>query len=342
MKNVLRIACVLVLLVAATPATAEDNDVVLLTSGNRLVGRIIELARGQLTFRITGAGTVDINVTNIETLSSERMFYVELPSGEWLSGSIASAGPGMLAIREASGATRTVSMNEVIRMTWIGATMRERTAGDLEVGFDYVSDNDAIDWTFAGDLRNRTRNYLNELSLDSLLRRESGDTTQRRTDLELASRRFFPGRRFIMARVEASEDRELDLDSRYLVAGAGGLTFLQSSRMTLSAYAGVDYILEDYRGVPGNDNSAEALAAVEWDWFEPGGDTELETRTTVYRSFDRERWRGEATASLRRDIFRNFYWSINLFHSYDSDPPADLENSDFGLTIAVGLSLGRM
>lgn len=340
MKNFLRALGVLVLLVAAAPAIAEDNDTVVLTSGNRLVGRIMEIARGQLTFRITGAGTVDINVTNVETLSSERIFYVELPSGEWLSGSIATSAPATLAIRSASGTTRTVPMTDVIRMTWVGTTLRERIAGDLEIGFDYVSADDAVDWTFAGDLRNRTRNYLNELSLDSLLRRESGGTTQRRTDLALASRRFFPDRRFLMARFEASEDKELDLDSRFLVAGAAGLTLLQSSRTTLSAYAGIDYILEDYSGLPGNDSSAEALAALEWDWFEPGGDTELETRTTVYRSFDRSRWRAEATASLRRDFFRNFYWSVNLFESYDSDPPSQLERSDFGLTFAVGLSLG--
>jgi hypothetical protein len=342
MNKLLRALGVFVLLVAAMPAIADDDDMVSLTSGNRLVGRIIELSRGQLTFRITGAGTVDINVTNVETLSSDRMFYVELPSGEWISGSIAGSAPGTLSILSATGATRTVPMKDVIRMTWIGATLRERTAGDLEIGFEYVSGGDAIDWTFAGELRNRTRNYLNEISLDSLLSRQRGETTQQRTDLELATRRYFPGRQFLMARLEASEDKELDLDSRFLVAAAGGVTLLQSSRTTVAVYAGIDYVLEDYSGLPGNDSSAEALGALEWDWFEPGGDTEVETRATVYRSFDRSRWRAEATASLRRDIFRNFYWSVNLFESYDSDPPAALERSDFGLTFAVGLSLGRL
>ena len=342
MKNVLRTLGALFLLVTAIPAIAEDTDMVSLTSGNKLTGRILELARGRLTFRITGAGTVDINVTNIETLSSDRMFDVELPSGEWLSGSIAGSAAGTLSIRNASGAPQTVPMKDVIRMTGVGANLRERTSGDLELGFDYGSVDHAIDWTFSGDMRNRTRNYLNEISLDSLLRRESGDTTQRRTDLALASRRFFPGRWFLMGRLEGADDKDLGLDSRYLAAAAGGKTLLQSSRTTLSAYAGIDYVLEDYSGVPGNDSSAEALAALEWDWFEPGGDTELETRTTVYRSFDRSRWRAEATASLRRDIFRNFYWSVNLFESYDSDPPLGLERSDFGLTFAVGLSLGRL
>jgi hypothetical protein len=342
MKNVLRVFGVLVLLIVATPALADDDDTVSLTSGNRLIGRIIELSRGQLTFRITGAGTVDINVNNIETLSSARVFYLELPSGEWISGSITGSVPGTLAVRNASGTTRAIPMKDVIRMTWVGATLRERTAGDIEIGFDYVSGDDTIDWTFSGDLRNRTRHYLNELSLDSLLRRQSGETSQRRSDLELATRRFFPNRRFIIARFEASEDKELDLDSRFLLAGAGGVTLLQSSRTTLSVYAGIDYMLEDYSGIPGNDSSTEAVAALEWDWFEPGGDTEMETRTSVYRSFDRPRWRAEATASLRRDIFRNFYWSINLFESYDSDPPPGLERSDFGLTFALGLSLGRL
>lgn len=327
-----------------TPSIAaddEDQDVVVLTSGNRMTGRIRYLARGQLTFRIDGAGTVSINTNNVEMLQSSRTFDVQLPSGERLSGSIAGIEPGVLQVRTATG-TRSVPMRDVIRIDWTGATVRERTSAEIELGLDFVSVGDAIDWTFNGEVDNRTLNYRTELSLDSLLRRQDSDTTQKRNDLLLTTRRFLQNRWFVLGQLEANEDQQLDLDSRYLAGVALGKTLAQSSRTELALFGGIDYILEDYSGVPGNNSELEVMLAAEWDWFEVGGDTELDTRTTVYQSTERSRTRVEVDVNLHRNFFRSFYWAFNIFESYDSDPPAGAEKSDFGVTLAVGLSLSRL
>jgi hypothetical protein len=341
MRRLVVTLTVLALLGAALPSYAADADVVLLMSGNRMTGRIMGLSRGQLTFAIDGAGSVDINANNIEMLESTRTFDIELASGERLSGTISATLPGKLAITAATGA-RTVEIRDVVRITWVGASIRERTSAALELGFDFLSGGDAVDWTFNGEVENRTQHYLSEASLDSLVRRQNHETTQRRTDFEIAARRFLPDRWFVLGRFEARDDQELGLDSRFLAAGAVGATLLQSNRTTLAVYGGLDYALEDYSGIPGNDDSIEALGALEWDWFEIGADTEVDTRATVYRSFDRSRVRVEFDGTLRRDMFRNFYWSLNLFESYDSDPPPGFEHSDFGLTLAVGLALRRL
>ncbi len=336
-------AIAVLMLLASAPAFAADaeTDEVILTSANKLSGSIREMVRGQLTFRIDGAGTVDIDANNIEILRSSRIFEIELTSGERLSGSIGGTQAGMPEIVTATG-PRIVALRDVARITWIGATLRERSAASVELGFDFVSGGDAIDWTFSGEIDNRTTNYLTEASFDSLLRRQSHETTQRRNDLELRTRRFLPNRRFVIGQLGAAEDLQLGLDSRYLVAGGAGATLVKSNRTAVALYGGLDYVLEDYSGVPGNDGSLEAFATFEWDWFEVGADTELETRATVYRSFDRSRTRVELDCGLHRDIFRNFYWSLNLFESYDSDPPPGLSGSDFGVTLAIGLNLRRL
>jgi hypothetical protein len=325
------------------PSIAADDEVdtVALTSGNRMTGSIRELARGQLTFRIDGAGTVKINTNNVEKLESNRMFDVELPSGERLSGAIAGVEPGVLQVRTATG-TRSVPMRDVIRIDRVGATVRERTSAEVELGFGFISADDAMDWTFSGGVDNRTKNYRTELSLDSLIRRQNSDTTQKRNDLLLTTRRFLRDRWFVLGQLEASNDQQLDLDSRYLAGAAAGRILAQSNRTELAVFGGLDYILEDYSGVPGNNSEVEVMLAAEWDWFEVGGDTELDTRATIYQSTERSRTRVELDLSLHRDFFRNFYWSINIFESYDSDPPPGLKDSDFGLTLAVGLSLSRL
>ena len=331
------------MLFAAEPLPAADAeaDEVTLTSGNRLTGRIRELIRGQLTFRIDGAGTVDIDKTNIETLRSARTFEIELTTGERLSGSIGGTQPGMPEIATATG-PRVVAIKDIARITWIGASIRERSSATVELGFDFVSGGDAIDWTFSGEIDNRTTNYLTKATFDSLLRRQNHDTTQRRNVLDLTSRRFLQDRWFVIGELSAAEDLQLGLDSRYLAGLGGGRTLAQSYRTIIALYGGLDYALEDYSGVPGNDGSVEAFATVEWDWFEVGADIELTTKSTVYQSFDRSRTRLELNWGLRREIFRNFYWSLNVFESYDSDPPAELESGDFGLNLAIGLNLRRL
>ncbi len=341
MRRLVAALTVLVLLGVVPPAHAEDTDVVVLTSGNRMTGRIRELSRGELTFVIEGARPIDINARNIAQLASTRTFDIELGSGERLTGTISATLPGKLAVRGAGG-LRTVEMKDVIRITWIGASIRERTSASLALGFDFLSAGDAVDWTFDGEVEHRTRYYLTEASLDSLVRKQNHETTQRRTDFEIATRRFLPDRWFVLGRFEARDDQELGLDSRLLAGGAVGATLVQSNRTVLALYGGLDYMLEDYSGIRGTDGSVEALGALEWDWFEIGADTELDTRATVYRSFDRSRARVEFDGSLRRNIFRNFFWSLNLFESYDSDPPPGFEHSDFGLTLAVGLALRRL
>ena len=86
------------LLLAAASAAHAQNDVVELTTGNRLLGTIRSLYRGELRFSIAGAGTANINWSNVELLESARMMDVELASGERLSGAVRS--PSTISLKE--------------------------------------------------------------------------------------------------------------------------------------------------------------------------------------------------------------------------------------------------
>lgn len=321
------------LLGIASIASAED--VVTLNSGNRMTGEIRELTRGELSFRIAGVGTVDIDWRNVVELQSPERFYIVLASGEREIGTLAVAG-GQLSIATDQG-TRRIDVNDVVR---IGpASQREFVqglSGGIDAGFDFLSANDEIDWTINAEIERRTKRHLTELQLNSLLRRRDSDTAQRRNHFEIGSRRFNEDRWFVLGQLHLEEDRELDLDSRVLLGAALGRTLSQSNRAIFSAYGGVDADREDFRGYD-TDTVWELHGAVEWEWFEPRSDNGLDFRTIVFYAPDKSRTRIEAQITLRRDISDNFYWALRAYQSYNSDPPQDLEKSDAGM----GLSIGR-
>lgn len=325
------------LLVACCAAYGQESerDRVVLTTGNRLHGEIVELARGELTFFVDGAGPVGIDWRNVASLTSVRVLDVELATGERMTGSILSPSPGQLAVAVGTRPS-VVATPDVIRITPLGATPAERTSGHVEFGLDFLSANDERDLTFNAQFRHRSRDYLTTLLLASLSSEFDGQTAHRRNYFQVNSRRLLRDRWFAVGRLHAEADRELGLDARLLLGFGGGRLLLQSNRSVVALYGGLAGDRERYRDIAGADDTAEAFVSVEWERFELGGSTMVSTNATMYFSVDSSRRRIELDANLRRSIVGNVYWSVRVYESYDSDVPPGLENSDRGATVSIG------
>lgn len=320
---------------SVTPLPSASVDLVVLTNGNRMMGTMQALARGRLSFEIAGAGTVPIDWRNVETLVSAQRLDVELSSGERLLGSLAAAPAGSLTV-VTSAASRTVGMRDVVRIARIRATFVERTAGSIDVGFSLLGANDQFDLTLSGAAQNRTQNFLTEARLSLLTRRIDGETSQRRNHFDLKSRRFVRNRWFALGTMEVEENRQLDLDLRVLLGVAPGRTLVQSNRMVLSVYGGLDYAFADYHDVPDSESAAEALAALEWDVFDVGADTQLLFEGTSYFRLGDPGTRVELAGTLRHDIGNDFYASLVAYLSSNSEPPPGREHSDYGVAFTLG------
>lgn len=314
----------------------KPADVVVLSSGNRLIGEILALDRGELSFSIDGAGSVDIDWNNVETLQSPRLFDVELASGERLSGSIASPARGRIAVASGTSAA-AVGTEDVVRIAPI-TSPAEGISGAVDVGAEFLSASDTRDIALNAELEKRTRNYRTTLLIDSVFTEVDDETQQRRNHVEIVSRRSLGNRWFAVGRVDLDENFALDLDSRALIGAGGGRELNRSNRAVLALYGGLDYARERLRSIDATDRISEAFASLEWDWFEVGGDTEVSTNATAFFNLERSRRRAELNVSLRRTIIGSMYWSVNVYESYNSDPPEGVDNSDLGLAFALGRS----
>jgi hypothetical protein len=327
-----------VLIVALQSVAATSNaDVVEVANGDRFNGDVSRMERGQLAFSTPSAGTISISWSDVVRLTSSLNLDVELSSGERLTGTLSSPAAGQLVVTAASGPSRSIDMASIVGITLVGLTFVERTAGSIDFGISFTQASKATQYTLDAEARNRTLRYENEAVISSWLSRRSDAETLARNRFEVNSRRLLPDRWFAFAVFEAQQDDQLELDSRILAGGGVGRRLARSNDMFLSVEGGLDYSAERYRGTDGVDHAAEIFAGVDWDWF-GGGATEAATTATTYFSLARARARVELEARLQRDIAWSLHWSVNVFESFDSDPPADKRRSDLGLALALGWS----
>ena len=90
----------IVIIVASLALCAQicRGDEILLKNGDRISGKIQHLVDGKLTIKSDAAGTVTVDLSNIQTLSSDGPIEVNLKDKTGFTQKVSSAGPGQFAI----------------------------------------------------------------------------------------------------------------------------------------------------------------------------------------------------------------------------------------------------
>jgi hypothetical protein len=327
----------LILLASAPPAhAASRTDVIELLNGDRITCEIRKLDRGKLTVKTDGIGMIAIEWDDVEYVTSKSTFEVQLASGQRVFGSFARGAARTVDVVTASGLER-LPLGDVVRISPIGDTFWGRLDGALDAGFSFTQANVQTQWTFHTNVSYRSRWWLSGLDADSALTSREDADRQTRNTLSLQTQRFLRPHWSVVGFAQFQQNEELSLNLRAAL-GLGILKILsQSNTMLLSTLGAAAFTREQYAGAD-DENVAEAVAGLRWEWFTfDGRSTNLDVRAlSFYALSHAARVRLELDSSFKSDIVGDLYWSINLFDSYNSDPPAGRKRNDFGVSAAVG------
>jgi hypothetical protein len=329
---------VFVLFHVAPCHAAPKTDVVELLNGDRITCEIRTLERGKLTVKTDGIGTIAIEWDDVERITSTARFDVELASGQRVFGSFARGDSRTVDVVTSSDKQR-LALADIVRLSPLGDTFWGRLEGAFDAGFSFTQANVQTQWTLHTNVKYRGRWWLSALDVDSALTSREDADRQSRNTLTLETQRFLRARWSALGFAQFQQNEELSLDLR-TVFGIGMLKMLsQSNKSLLSAKGGAAFTREQYVGAD-EENVAEAVAGLNWEWFTfDGRSTNLEVSVLSFYALNRDaRVRCELNTSFKSDIVGDLYWSINLFDSYNSDPPPDRKSNDFGVSAAVGWS----
>jgi len=329
----------LVALASASVARAQGRtDVVTLLNGDRITGEILSLDRGQLSFKTDDAGTLEIEWDNVARIVATRSFDIETSDGRRLFGSLGQTGDSMILVVSAGGNV-TLTNPEVTHVTPIGAKFWSRFDGAVDAGFSYSHSSGIAQVTFNSDTVFRQPDFSIRLTASATLTHQVDEEDRDdRGALNGSYVRYLAQRWFIGGVGSLETNESLGLVLRSQVAGLLGQRLVNTSHAQLEVGGGLGVNEEQGLDTEPTQNLEGILSLRTSYYAYDSPKTLFDLSTQYYPSLSsRGRRRVQFDSSIRRELFKDFTVSINVFDTFDSDPPnPDADRNDVGAVASVG------
>jgi hypothetical protein len=330
-------------LALAMPVAAHGQartDVVTLANGDRITGEVIRLERGQLEFKTDDAGTLYLEWDKLVSVVANRVVEALTRDGTRFLGTLERGADRTITVSGPAG-VQTLPMSEVTLLTPIGRSFWSRLDGSIDVGFSYTRSSGVaqlnLNWETV------FRKPASSTRLTASFTQTAQDDEDDRDDrgyVELSYLRYPWQKWFITGFGRFETNESLGLDLRTQGAIAVGPRLINGPRAQMAAGAGL--AVNDERGVDvDSTRNIEALFIFRTAYYTyDRPKTNLDISLQYYPSLsDTGRHRVQFDASAKRELWKDFYVSVNIYNTYDNRPPNPAANSnDVGVVLSIGWS----
>ncbi len=326
---------------ASSPAAT-----VMLKNGDRLTGEVRGLADGKLAMKTAYAGTVSIDWTQIQRMTSDGNVSLELETGRRYRGTIERLGQRVTVVREDTEIV--LSTRDIVSMVPMKdeepPSFWQILQGTVDVGYSLTRGNSSqTQSSLAGSAKYRSETYELRAGVSSIFSEQNGARSTSRHALDGRFDRYWSPRtfNFVLTGLERNDRQNLDLRTK--VGGGLGWTLVKSQDTELSILGGFTFTNEQFRREPDDledptRSSGEGLAAIEWAtklWNR----IELTNKMAILPNLtETGRYRIEYDSTVRVPVLRRLSYSLTFFDRFDSDPPSDVKRNDYGLVSAFGVA----
>jgi hypothetical protein len=329
----------LTLLSVTRAAEAQKTDILTFHNGDQVTGEIKEMTLGSLRFSTTPMGTVEVKQREISRLMSDKTFEFELTTGETIVGVMGLSEDETLEI-VAQERSYNVDWLAVTKITPIKDKFWKQLDGAIDVGVGYLQASKQWDTSLGVEVRHTVAKARWLLTLNSTLRTTDSVVTAQRQSLMLGYNRKFAPKWFWSVVGFANSNRELNLDFRATGTGGVGRIWVTTSRVEFRSVVGLAASREKFKGQDSNDLYDAMIGSDVRFFIRSGFKTDPSADLAVLPSLSQSgRWRLYANLSGRREFFKDFFFKLKLFETFDSNPPTETQRrNDFGIETSLGWS----
>ena len=334
------VAVALGTLAAATAHAQGRTDVVTLGNGDRITGEVIKLERGQLEFKTDDAGTLYLEWDKLVSLVAARQVEVGTADGRWYLGTLVRGADRTLAV-VTSGQTIALQMLEVTQITPIGRSFWSKLDGSIDVGFSYTRSSGVAQLNLNSDTIYRRPAFQGRLSA-SLTQTEQDDGSggDDRASVDMSYIRYRWRQWFVGAAARFENNESLGIELRSQVGFVVGPRLVNSNRAQMAVGAGL--AVNDEQGVDvESTQNVEAVFLFTTSYYTyDRPKTTLDVSLQYYPSLsDPGRHRVQFDAGVKRELWKDFFVSLNGYNSYDNRPPnPTADTNDVGVVMSIGWS----
>ena len=332
-----RVLLVVGLLLCIDPAVAARTDVVYMHNGDRVTGEIKSLFRGRLEFKTDHMGTLLIDWEDIEQVVSDTGQSVELTSGQRFYGSLDKpTEPDMLAVNTEEGVVG-LAVRDISNMYPVKTTFWKRLEVSFRLGFNWDKSSEVGKYNLGANAVFRDPEFVSRVGFSSEFTTQADRDTATRASLNASHLRFLPGKRFRTYFGNLDHNENLGLRLRTLAGLGFGWIPVRTNRTWFSGMVGL--AVNHEIPVEGSEqNNMEGVVGASFEYFKYAVPRKsLTSGLIIYPSLNEGgRVRAEFKTNFDIEIYRDFFWDMEFYTSYDSDPITEgAETTDYGVNSSV-------
>jgi len=327
---------------AGTAHAQPKADVVRLPNGDHMTGEVKGLNRGQLELSTDDAGTVYIEWDKIVSLSAVGQFEVTTTDGRRFLGGLAVGDPGTLVIVEVANRV-PLSMIDVALITPIGASLWKKLDGSIDVGYTYTRSSQISQLSVNANSVFRRPAFEARTNASGTFTADEDDDQGEGDDrgtIQGAYLRYRGPRLFVAAGGGFEQNESLGLLLRSQLGITVGGRLINNNRAQLAMSGGIS--ANDERSVDIDPTqNIEALLTFRQSYYRyDRPKTNVDVGFQYFASLNNwGRQRLQLDTSARRELLKDFFLAINLFDTFDSQPPSpDAAKNDIGISLSIGWS----
>jgi len=298
------------------------------------------MTKSRLELKTDDMGTLQIEWDNVTQVTAPEFFEVENMDGGLSLGALRPGKGGDTLEVVADWGTDELELWQVARIQLVKGGFWDKFRGSFDVGAGYTSATELLQLDFDGELRYTRPRFEAFAQADAVVTQQPEADDTRRSSLTIGYTRIFPNRHRIFTQGALEQNRELGFDLRSSVLGGWAYALARDRKNQLVGGAGLAVNRE--KPIEGESTTnIEAVLGLNYANFAYDfPNTDIQISTFAYLGLNQwGRFRLEASASLRRELFSDFFFGLKGYESYDNEPPtAGAQKNDWGLSLSLGFS----
>jgi putative salt-induced outer membrane protein YdiY len=320
-------------------------DEIQFKNGNRLTGKILHLTDGKLLFKSDIAGDVTIDLSNIQTLSSDEQVTVTLKDNTGFRQRLSSAGNGRFSISgDETTSAQEFAVSDIVTIN-PPVKPAPKWTGNLSLGITSTHGNTKTESvTGSASLNKRTDNDRTTLGADYSKSKQKDPLTGNDQTIEDWWRArakydyFFSKKMYGYIDTRYEKDSIADLDRRVTVGLGGGYQWFESEDMNFSTELGLASLYEKFDNQTDSTSNITAQLGYHFD-KKIKDNIKFINDLTYYPALKKmSDYYLTTTAEIRMDFTKSFFANFKTIFDYDSTPAIGAHKTDVKYFIGLGYS----
>lgn len=316
---------------------------VYLKNGDRLTGIIRTMADGKITVETALAGTVEIPMENVQTISSDKPLELHLNDGTIVKQPVEKDSEGMIKIAGSDVIdSQTLGLAEI---TAINPPKPEspKWKGDLSAGVTYTSGNTSNEsYALSANLAKRTKKDRTTLKGDAVKKKEESDgekvTTEDWWRIGGKYDYFLHKKTYVFGEGRYETDKIAELDRRVIIGGGLGYQWIEKETQNFSTEFGAASVYEKYDTADDSDTKFSMQAGYHYDQQFNKTFSFIHDLTYYPSTEDFADYLVTSSAELRARINDHLFTNFKVLFDYDATPAESKGSTDTKYMFGIGVN----